>query len=203
MEYKKYIDFKDFKIEQEKSSKVKLLTDKREAYNLDVESIKKEINRINAEVSDLKQKIKILKDKDVLINENSKDVIKIYDLMTLKQKLNENVKKIQDIFNEKKEDLIYIQENIATSQNFPNIKSLEKSKLSILRLELNHLKREENSYREKIMNIETTIILNYRKNNLRKNEYLKIKQELATLQYRLLRKEKMLNVLITLKNSKI
>lgn len=203
MEYKKYIDFKDFKIEQEKSSKVKLLTDKREAYNLDVESIKKEINRINAEVSDLKQKIKILKDKDVLINENSKDVIKIYDLMTLKQKLNENVRKIQDIFNEKKEDLIYIQENIATSQNFPNIKSLEKSKLSILRLELNHLKREENSYREKIMNIETTIILNYRKNNLRKNEYLKIKQELATLQYRLLRKEKMLNVLITLKNSKI
>jgi len=99
------------------------------------------------------------------------------------------------MFNEKKEDLSYIQKKITVSQNFPNIISIEKSKLSILRLELTHLKREENSYKEKIMNIDTEITLNYRKNNLGKNKGLKIKQELVILRENLLRKEEMLKAL--------
>ena len=115
--------------------------------------------------------------------------------MILKQKLKENLRKIHNMFSEKKEDLSYIKKKIAISQNFPHIISIENSKLSILRLELTHLIREENSYKEKIMNIDTEIALNYRKNNLGKNKGFKIKQELVILRENLLRKEETIKAL--------
>ena len=195
MEYNNFFNFEEFKTGQEKFSEVSPIYDELEIKFLNIENIQKEIRITNEDICELKQKIKDLKEKDRKFIEDSKDVIDIYNLMILKQKLKENLRKIQKIFSEKKEDLSYIQKKIAVSQNFPNIISIEKSKLSILRLELTHLKREENSYKEKIMNIDTEITLNYRKNNLGKNKGLKIKQELVILRENLLRKEEMLKAL--------
>ena len=195
MEYDNFFNFEEFKTDQEKFSELNPIYDELEIKSLTIETIQKKIRINNEDIHDLKKKIKDLKEKDRKFIEDSKDVIEIYNLMILKQKLKENLRKIQNMFNEKKEDLSYIQKKIAISQNFPNIISIEKSKLSILRLELTHLKREENSYKEKIMNIDTEITLNYRKNNLGKNKGLKIKQELVTLRDNLLRKEEMLKAL--------
>ena len=195
MEYNNFFNFEEFKTGQEKFSEVSPIYDELEIKFLNIENIQKEIRITNEDICELKQKIKDLKEKDRKFIEDSKDVIDIYNLMILKQKLKENLRKIQKIFSEKKEDLSYIQKKIAVSQNFPNIISIEKSKLSILRLELTHIKREENSYKEKIMNIETEIALNYRKNNLGKNKGLKIKQELVILRENLLRKEETLKAL--------
>jgi len=195
MEYNNFFNFEEFKTGQEKFSEVSPIYDELEIKFLNIENIQKEIRITNEDICELKQKIKDLKEKDRKFIEDSKDVIDIYNLMILKQKLKENLRKIQKIFSEKKEDLSYIQKKIDVSQNFPNIISIEKSKLSILRLELTHIKREENSYKEKIMNIETEIALNYRKNNLGKNKGLKIKQELVILRENLLRKEETLKAL--------
>ena len=195
MEYDNFFNFEEFKTGHEKFSEVSSIYDELEIKSLNIENIQKEIRINNEDIHDLKQKIKDLKEKDKKFVEDSKDVIEIYNLMILKEKIKENLRKIHNMFSEKKEDLSYIQKKIAISQNFPNIISIEKSKLSILRLELTHLKREENSYKEKIMNIDTEITLNYRKNNLGKNKGLKIKQELVTLRDNLLRKEEMLKAL--------
>lgn len=195
MEYNNFFNFEEFKTGQEKFSEVSPIYDELEIKFLNIENIQKEIRMTNEDICELKQKIKDLKEKDRKFIEDSKDVIDIYNLMILKQKLQENLRKIHNMFSEKKEDLSYIQKKIAISQNFPNIISIEKSKLSILRLELTHIKREENSYKEKIMNIETEIALNYRKNNLGKNKGLKIKQELVILRENLLRKEETLKAL--------
>ncbi len=195
MEYDNFFNFEEFKTGHEKFSEVSSIYDELEIKSLNIENIQKEIRINNEDIHDLKQKIKDLKEKDKKFVEDSKDVIEIYNLMILKEKIKENLRKIHNMYSEKKEDLSYIQKKIAISQNFPNIISIEKSKLSILRLELTHLKREENSYKEKIMNIDTEITLNYRKNNLGKNKGLKIKQELVILRERLLRKEKMLKAL--------
>jgi len=195
MEYDNFFNFEEFKTGQEKFSKVSSIYDELEIKSINIENIQKEIRINNEDIHDLKLKIKDLKEKDRKFIQDSKDVIEIYNLMILKQKLQENLRKIHNMFSEKKEDLSYIQKKIAISQNFPNIISIEKSKLSILRLELTHLKREENSYKEKIMNIDTEIALNYRKNNLGKNKGLKIKQELVILRENLLRKEETLKAL--------
>ncbi len=195
MEYDNFFNFEEFKPGHEKFSEVSSIYDELEIKSLNVENIQKEIRINNEDIHDLKQKIKDLKEKDRKFIDDSKDVIDIYNLMILKQKLQENLRKIHNIFSEKKEDLSYSQKKIAISQNFPNIISIEKSKLSILRLELTHLIREENSYKEKIMNIDTEIALNYRKNNLGKNKGLKIKQELVLLRENLLRKEETLKAL--------
>lgn len=195
MEYNNFFNFEEFKTGQEKFSEVSPIYDELEIKSLNIENIQIEIRITNEDICELKQKIKDLKEKDRKFIEDSKDVIDIYNLMILKQKLKENLRKIQKIFSEKKEDWNYIQKKIVVSQNFPNIISIEKSKLSILRLELTHIKREENSYKEKIMNIDTEIALNYRKNNLGKNKGLKIKQELVILRENLLRKEEMLKAL--------
>lgn len=195
MEYNNFFNFEEFKTGQEKFSEVSPIYDELEIKSLNIENIQIEIRITNEDICELKQKIKDLKEKDRKFIEDSKDVIDIYNLMILKQKLKENLRKIQKIFSEKKEDWNYIQKKIVVSQNFPNIISIEKSKLSILRLELTHIKREENSYKEKIMNIDTEIALNYRKNNLGKNRGLKIKQELVILRENLLRKEEMLKAL--------
>ncbi len=195
MEYDNFFNFEEFKTGQEKFSKVSSIYDELEIKSINIENIQKEIRINNEDIHDLKLKIKDLKEKDRKFIQDSKDVIEIYNLMILKQKLKENLRKIEKMFNEKKEDLSYIQKKFTVSQNFPNIISIEKSKLSILRLELTHLKREENSYKEKIMNIDTEITLNYRKNNLGKNKGLKIKQELVILRENLLRKEEMLKAL--------
>jgi len=195
MEYNNFFNFEEFKTGQEKFSEVSPIYDELELKFLNIENLQKEIRITNEDICELKQKIKDLKEKDRKFIEDSKDVIDIYNLMILKQKLKENLRKIQKIFSEKKEDWNYIQKKIVVSQNFPNIISIEKSKLSILRLELTHIKREENSYKEKIMNIDTEIALNYRKNNLGKNKGLKIKQELVLFRENLLRKEEMLKAL--------
>ena len=195
MEYDNFFNFEEFKTGQEKFSKVSSIYDELEIKSINIENIQKEIRINNEDIHDLKLKIKDLKEKDRKFIQDSKDVIEIYNLMILKQKLKENLRKIEKMFNEKKEDLSYIQKKITVSQNFPNIISIEKSKLSILRLELTHIKREENSYKEKIMSIDTEIALNYRKNNLGKNKGLKIKQELVILRENLLRKEEMLKAL--------
>ena len=195
MEYDNFFNFEEFKTGQEKFSKLSSIYDELEIKSINIENIQREIRINNEDIHDLKLKIKDLKEKDRKFIQDSKDVIEIYNLMILKQKLKENLRKIEKMFNEKKEDLSYIQKKITVSQNFPNIISIEKSKLSILRLELTHIKREENSYKEKIMNIETEIALNYRKNNLGKNKGLKIKQELVILRENLLRKEETLKAL--------
>ena len=195
MEHNNFFNFEEFKTSQEKFSEVGPVYDKLETKSLNIETIQEAIKITNEFIYDLKQKIKDLKEKDRKFIDDSKDVIDIYNLMILKQKLQENLRKIHNMFSEKKEDLSYIQKKIAISQNFPNIISIEKSKLSILRLELTHLIREENSYKEKIMNIDTEIALNYRKNNLGKNKGLKIKQELVLLRENLLRKEETVKAL--------
>ena len=195
MEYNNFFNFEEFKTSQEKFSEVGPVYDELETKSLNIETIQEAIKITNEFIYDLKQKIKDLKEKDRKFIDDSKDVIDIYNLMILKQKLKENLRKIHNMYGEKKEDLSYIQKKIAISQNFPNIISIEKSKLSILRLELTHLIREENSYKEKIMNIDTEIALNYRKNNLGKNKGLKIKQELVLLRENLLRKEETLKAL--------
>ena len=195
MEHNNFFNFEEFKTGQEKFSEVGPVYDELETKSLNISNIQEAIKITNEFIYDLKQKIKDLKEKDRKFIDDSKDVIDIYNLMILKQKLKENLRKIHNMFSEKKEDLSYIQKKIAISQNFPNIISIEKSKLSILRLELTHLKREENSYKEKIMNIDTEITLNYRKNNLGKNKGLKIKQELVLLRENLLRKEETLKAL--------
>ena len=195
MEYDNFFNFEEFKTGHEKFSEVSSIYDELEIKSLNIENIQIEIRITNEDICELKQKIKDLKEKDKKFVEDSKDVIEIYNLMILKEKIKENLRKIEKMFNEKKEDLSYIQKKITVSQNFPNIISIEKSKLSILRLELTHIKREENSYKEKIMNIDTEIALNYRKNNLGKNKGLKIKQELVILRENLLRKEEMLKAL--------
>ncbi len=195
MEHNNFFNFEEFKTSQEKFSEVGPVYDELETKSLNIETIQEAIKITNEFIYDLKQKIKDLKEKDRKFIDDSKDVIDIYNLMILKQKLQENLRKIHNMFSEKKEDLSYIQKKIAISQNFPNIISIEKSKLSILRLELTHLIREENSYKEKIMNIDTEIALNYRKNNLGKNKGLKIKQELVLLRENLLRKEETVKAL--------
>lgn len=195
MEHNNFFNFEEFKAGQEKISEVGPVYDELETKSLNIDNIQEAIKITNEFIYDLKQKIKDLKEKDRKFIDDSKDVIDIYNLMILKQKLQENLRKIHNMFSEKKEDLSYIQKKIAISQNFPNIISIEKSKLSILRLELTHLIREENSYKEKIMNIDTEIALNYRKNNLGKNKGLKIKQELVLLRENLLRKEETLKAL--------
>jgi hypothetical protein len=195
MEYDNFFNFQEFKTGQEKFSEVSPVYDELETKSLNIDNIQEAIKITNEFICDLKQKIKDLKEKDRKFIDDSKDVIDIYNLMILKQKLKENLRKIHNMFSEKKEDLSYIQKKIAISQNFPNIISIENSKLSILRLELTHLKREENSYKEKIMNIDTEITLNYRKNNLGKNKGLKMKQELVLLRENLLRKEETLKAL--------
>lgn len=195
MEHNNFFNFEEFKAGQEKISEVGPVYDQLETKSLNIDNIQEAIKITNEFIYDLKQKIKDLKEKDRKFIDDSKDVIDIYNLMILKQKLQENLRKIHNMFSEKKEDLSYIQKKIAISQNFPNIISIEKSKLSILRLELTHLIREENSYKEKIMNIDTEIALNYRKNNLGKNKVLKIKQELVLLRENLLRKEETLKAL--------
>jgi len=195
MEHNNFFNFEEFKTGQEKFSEVGPVYDELETKSLNIDNIQEAIKITNEFIYDLKQKIKDLKEKDRKFIDDSKDVIDIYNLMILKQKLQENLRKIHNMFSEKKEDLSYIQKKIAISQNFPNIISIEKSKLSILRLELTHLIREENSYKEKIMNIDTEIALNYRKNNLGKNKGLKIKQELVLLRENLLRKEETIKAL--------
>ncbi|MHA1256565.1 MAG: hypothetical protein ACTSPS_13300 [Promethearchaeota archaeon] len=195
MEHNNFFDFEEFKTGQEKFSEVGQVYNELETKSLNIDNIQEAIKITNEFIYDLKQKIKNLKEKDRKFIDDSKDVIDIYNLMILKQKLQENLRKIHNMFSEKKEDLSYIQKKIAISQNFPNIISIEKSKLSILRLELTHLIREENSYKEKIMNIDTEIALNYRKNNLGKNKGLKIKQELVLLRENLLRKEETIKAL--------
>jgi hypothetical protein len=195
MEHNNFFNFEEFKTGQEKFSEVGPVYNELETKSLNIDNIQEAIKITNEFIYDLKQKIKDLKEKDRKFIDDSKDVIDIYNLMILKQKLQENLRKIHNMFSEKKEDLSYIQKKIAISQNFPNIISIEKSKLSILRLELTHLIREENSYKEKIMNIDTEIALNYRKNNLGKNKGLKIKQELVLLRENLLRKEETIKAL--------
>ena len=195
MEHNNFFNFEEFKTGQEKFSEVGPVYNELETKSLNIDNIQEAIKITNEFIYDLKQKIKDLKEKDRKFIDDSKDVIDIYNLMILKQKLQENLRKIHNMFSEKKEDLSYIQKKIAISQNFPNIISIEKSKLSILRLELTHLIREENSYKEKIMNIDTEIALNYRKNNLGKNKGLKIKQELVLLRENLLRKEETVKAL--------
>ena len=195
MEHNNLFNFEEFKTGQEKFSEVGPVYNELETKSLNIDNIQEAIKITNEFIYDLKQKIKDLKEKDRKFIDDSKDVIDIYNLMILKQKLQENLRKIHNMFSEKKEDLSYIQKKIAISQNFPNIISIEKSKLSILRLELTHLIREENSYKEKIMNIDTEIALNYRKNNLGKNKGLKIKQELVILRENLLRKEETIKAL--------
>ncbi|MFX0188370.1 MAG: chromosome segregation protein SMC [Candidatus Hodarchaeota archaeon] len=71
--------------------------------------------------------------------------------------------------------------------------SQEESKIPTLELELNHLKNEEDSYIKKLKDIETQITLNFRNRISTNNELSEIKQKLAILKDKLVRKEEELN----------
>ncbi len=109
MEYDNFFNFEEFKTGQEKFSEVGPVYDELETKSLNIDNIQEAIKITNEFIYDLKQKIKNLKEKDRKFIDDSKDVIDIYNLMILKQKLKENLRKIEKMFNEKKEDLSYIQ----------------------------------------------------------------------------------------------
>jgi chromosome segregation ATPase len=68
--------------------------------------------------------------------------------------------------------------------------SSEEAKIPTIELELNHLKKEEDSYIKRIKDIETDISLNYKKRISNNNELSDMKQNLAVLNDNLSRKEK-------------
>ena len=99
MEYDNFFNFEEFKTDQEKFSELNPIYDELEIKSLTIETIQKKIRINNEDIHDLKKKIKDLKEKDRKFIEDSKDVIEIYNLMILKQKLKENLRKIQNMFN--------------------------------------------------------------------------------------------------------
>ena len=68
--------------------------------------------------------------------------------------------------------------------------SSEEAKIPTIELELNHLKKEEDSYIKRIKDIETDISLNYKKRISNNNDLSDIKLNLAVLKDNILRKEK-------------
>ena len=102
MEYDNFFNFEEFKTGHEKFSEVSSIYDELEIKSLNIENIQKEIRINNEDIHDLKQKIKDLKEKDRKFIQDSKDVIEIYNLMILKQKLKENLRKIKKCLMRKK-----------------------------------------------------------------------------------------------------